>query len=231
MENERPLEAARERIDIRKREETQPTKIEDTEVILPEFENLPIVIFAEENSINRVPTHIKDLLGDIQETIEEREGISFNAKHEYNFLTPDPKKVLRLLDAGKDPITSIKFSFEATIIEKGLVHERIVFGPKSPIEQKNPDIIYKIFFAMTYNHKDKTIEWIMGDIDGPEFKEEPENKDNVYRLTAHDPYVKGSIKYSEENIPALAEDLVTQIDSGRYKYQVREFPTIQLQKD
>lgn len=70
----------------------------------------------------------------------------------------------------------------------------------------------------------------MGDEEGPELDWEPEIKEKSYKLTTHNGHVKGSIIYSKANMLTLAEDLVTQIDLGRYKYQVREIPIMQLQQ-
>jgi len=228
MSKERPLEEARQRIAERKRVESQP-KMQLREIKAPAIETYPYEIAAEEDFLHKIPDPLRKLFEDVRKTIEEREKTFLDMTHDCNFSTRDPEKIYSLLKTGRNPIRSADFFFQTTIIEKGEEIGRIVFGPVSPIKEKRPDRTCKIFLKITYHDKHKLVDWIMGDTNGPELKEESENKKKGYRLTAHEGHIKGSIKYSEVNMLTLAEQLVTQIDLGRYKYEVRELPTVQLQ--
>lgn len=230
MSAERPLEEARKRIEAKKIEKSATPSIEKEDICSPIPEN-PSNAIAEDEFIFRVlPTSMRELIGDIVYTIESREKITLVSQNNFDYLTKDTRKIARLLKQEKNPIKSGTFSYEKTIVEKGAVHERIVFGPGSPIKEKSPDTTYKVFFEISYNDRDKSVNWIMGDPSGPENNFEPEKEEKGYKFTLHSGHVKGSVKYSEANILTLAEDLVTQIDLGRYKYRVREIPITRLQE-
>jgi hypothetical protein len=228
MTAERPLDEARLRIAARKKEEIvipgNPIEVP------PSIAETPYKEIAEDRFIRNLPLSIRYLLGDIVSTIQKREKCTLVDQKSFDYSTNDTKKIARLVEKHKNPIKSGIFSYEKTIIEKGAVHEREVFGPVSPHYEKSPDRTYKVFLEISYNDKDKSVNWIMGDPTGPELPLKPEKEEKGYRLTVSDGHVKGSIKYSEENVLILAEDLVTQIDMGRYKYQVREMPIMQLQE-
>jgi len=228
MTAERLLDEARLRIAARKKEEIvipgNPIEVP------PSIAETPYKEIAEDRFIRNLPLSIRYLLGDIVSTIQKREKCTLVDQKSFDYSTNDTKKIAKLVEKHKNPIKSGIFSYEKTIIEKGAVHEREVFGPVSPYYEKSPDITYKIFFALSYNNKSKLVEWIMGDEEGPELDWEPEIKEKSYKLTTHNGHVKGSIIYSKANMLTLAEDLVTQIDLGRYKYQVREIPIMQLQQ-
>jgi hypothetical protein len=230
MATERPLDEARLRIAARKKEESIIPVVEKEKICSP-IPETPYNEIAEDRFVFHIlPLSMRELIGDVVHTIESREKITLVSQNSFDFSTNNTKKMARLLEKGKNPIKSGTFSYEKTIIEKGAVHKRIVFGPVSPIEEKSPDKTYKVFLEISYNDRDKSINWIMGDPAGPELKFEPEKIEKNYKYILHDGHVKGSIKYSEENMLTLAENLVTQIDLERYKYQVREMPIMQLQE-
>jgi hypothetical protein len=230
MATERPLEEARKRIEARKKEEIiipgNPIEVP------PSIPEAPYNEIAKERFVfNIVPHSVTLLIADVAYTIENREKITLVSDNRFDFSTKDTRKIERLLDKGKNPIKSGTFSYNAEIIEKGDVHERIVFGPVSPIKEKAPDRTYRICFEVKYDAMKKTIDWIMGDKEGPVLNWEPKkDKEKGYRLSVHDGHVGGNISYSELNMLTLAEDLVAQIDLGRYKYQVREIPIMRLQE-
>jgi hypothetical protein len=229
MATERPLEEARLRIAARKKEEVIVPVVKKEKICTP-IPETPYEEIAKDRFIRNILFSMRMLIGDAVHTIESREKITLISQNSFDFSTNDTKKIARLVEKHKNPIKSGTFSFEKTIIEKGEEFERIVFGPISPIKEKRPDTTYKVFLEISYNNKDKSINWIMGDPTGPELPLKPEKEKKGYRLTVSDGHVKGSTKYSEQNMLILAEDLVTQIDLGRYKYQVREIPIMRLQE-
>ena len=228
---ERPLEEARKRIEERKAKESLP-KAENKKVVRPDYTENPIFGLAEERFLENIfPEPLKNLLQDVLKTIVEKEQCDVNASISFEYSTTNTKEMAKLLTAGKNPIKSALISFSSTIVEKGRVEDRITFGHPGIIKEKAPDIVSKINFEVHYLAHTQTVTWKMGDLSGSELKEGKESIDNdKWVLRTQGDYVQGGLKYSEGNMLELAEDLVTQIDLGRYKYVVHDLPVMKLEK-
>ena len=170
-DSERPLEAARKRIEARKKEAKPPETKNERSRTLEESTTEVDLVMAEITYLSEVyPEPLRKLQGDVARTIQEREKVQLTSKPIFEFDTNSDRRLVELFKMGKSPVKSVSCNFSATIVEKGQTELRITFGHPGIYKEKHDDIESRIFFEITYDERENLVTWIMGDPMGTEIK-------------------------------------------------------------